>query len=86
MKRNVGNMDKVIRLVGAAIIAILFFAGIISFASTLGIILADSWSDLSLHRCSELVCDLCSCRCFYLPGRYCGKLKEVEAANFNHHR
>lgn len=40
MKKNVGKMDKMIRLVVAAIIIILFATGTIALASTLGIILA----------------------------------------------
>lgn len=40
MKRNVGNADKIIRLLGAAIIAGVLATGTIALSSTLGIVLA----------------------------------------------
>lgn len=39
MKKNVGNIDRIIRLVGAAIVAVVLFTGAVSLSSTLGIIL-----------------------------------------------
>ena len=39
MKKNVGSMDRVIRLVGGAIIAALLLTNTVSISSTLGIIL-----------------------------------------------
>lgn len=40
MKKNVGSTDKMIRLVVAAVLAILLATGTIAIASTLGLILA----------------------------------------------
>ena len=40
MKKNMGNIDRIIRLIVAVVIAVLFFTGVISISSTLGIILA----------------------------------------------
>ena len=39
MKKNVGKTDKIIRLVVAAVLALLLATGTIAIASTLGIIL-----------------------------------------------
>ncbi|MCB9322185.1 MAG: DUF2892 domain-containing protein [Lewinellaceae bacterium] len=40
MKKNVGNTDKMIRLIVALVIAVVLFMGKVAIASTLGIILA----------------------------------------------
>ena len=40
MKKNVGNIDKMVRLIVAAVIGILFLTGNLLISSTLGIILA----------------------------------------------
>ena len=40
MKKNVGNTDRIIRLTGAVLVAVLLFTGVVNIASTLGIILA----------------------------------------------
>ncbi len=40
MKKNVGNVDKIIRLIGAAVIAGVLATGTVAISSTLGIILA----------------------------------------------
>lgn len=40
MKKNVGNIDRIIRIVGALVIAFLLFKGIVALTSVLGIILA----------------------------------------------
>ncbi|HHS95040.1 MAG TPA: DUF2892 domain-containing protein [Phaeodactylibacter sp.] len=40
MKKNVGNVDKYIRLIVALIIAVVLFMGKVVISSTLGIILA----------------------------------------------
>ena len=40
MKKNVGNFDRIIRITGATIIAILFLTNVVSFASTSGVVLS----------------------------------------------
>ena len=40
MKRNVGNTDRIIRLVGGVVIAALLATGTVAISSVLGIILA----------------------------------------------
>lgn len=39
MKKNVGSIDKYVRLIAAVIIAVLLFMGKVAISSTLGIIL-----------------------------------------------
>lgn len=40
MKKNVGKSDRILRIVVAAVIAVLLFSGTVAVSSTLGIILA----------------------------------------------
>ncbi len=40
MKKNVGSIDRIIRLLGAVAIAVLFLTGVVSISSTLGIVLS----------------------------------------------
>lgn len=40
MKKNVGNIDRIVRIVGGVILAIVLLTGVISISSVLGIILA----------------------------------------------
>jgi len=40
MNKNVGNPDRIIRLIGAAVVAVVLATGTVALSSTLGIILA----------------------------------------------
>lgn len=39
MKRNVGKIDRIIRIIGAVIIAVVLFKGMVALTSLIGIIL-----------------------------------------------
>jgi len=40
MKKNVGSPDRIIRLIGAAVVAVILATGTVAISSTLGIVLA----------------------------------------------